>query len=652
MKRVLVVFVALCWFALAGNGQIYDSATLRLRTNLDIVPNNNGSITATKLNNLLNGNINVWGSLLKTKLDSVWVTGNYLYSLKNGISRSYYIGASGGGGRDSFAFHKGGDAWGADALLGLTDNKNLTIRAKQVFINPTNEVTGLNVYNSSYPDGVLAINRFNGWIGDYSGDRNGTFLFYDDNARRVYLNADSGVQLLSTKLYSDSWYINPDGTNNLVIAGLSNKVNVGDTAAMLNPYLRKVDTIRYAAGLAAKVNVGDTSAMLNPYLRKVDTIRYATALAGKVNVGDTSAMLNPYLRKVDTIRYATALASKVNVGDTATMLNPYLRKVDTIRYATALAAKVNVGDTSAMLNGRLSSITLNNSGVIHNTPITFSRLGGAWSGTMSLANQSAYKVFWNNTNSSTTPAFNYLDSNAFGNTFANLVKACQTTYSAGRGLTLNSGTLGLDTTKKYTWTDTNTYSKPLILNNGGNILTFNASSLFGFNAGMQFLSNQVIIKNGISGFSNYDNGGMIRLNIAGSVAGTFNGQISHTPSAIASTGSTSGAFNLLNPTINLTGSYTGTVTGYSFTPSSYTNSANAPIVAYTNTVGDVKFNTSSGVATFGSTVTSTQYKLSSLNTAPISSSDTGTAGEIRITSGYIYVCTATNTWVRAALASW
>jgi hypothetical protein len=47
-----------------------------------------------------------------------------------------------------------------------------------------------------------------------------------------------------------------------------------------------------------------------------------------------------------------------------------------------------------------------------------------------------------------------------------------------------------------------------------------------------------------------------------------------------------------------------------------------------------------------------QYRLSALNTAPASSTDTGTTGEIRITSNYIYVCVATNTWVRSALSTW
>ena len=37
---------------------------------------------------------------------------------------------------------------------------------------------------------------------------------------------------------------------------------------------------------------------------------------------------------------------------------------------------------------------------------------------------------------------------------------------------------------------------------------------------------------------------------------------------------------------------------------------------------------------------------------PASASDTGTAGEICWDASYIYVCTATNTWKRAALSTW
>jgi len=58
-----------------------------------------------------------------------------------------------------------------------------------------------------------------------------------------------------------------------------------------------------------------------------------------------------------------------------------------------------------------------------------------------------------------------------------------------------------------------------------------------------------------------------------------------------------------------------------------------------------------GVSTFSSSVIATQYRLSALNTAPATSTSTGTLGEIRIDAGAIYVCTATNTWVRALLTT-
>jgi hypothetical protein len=54
----------------------------------------------------------------------------------------------------------------------------------------------------------------------------------------------------------------------------------------------------------------------------------------------------------------------------------------------------------------------------------------------------------------------------------------------------------------------------------------------------------------------------------------------------------------------------------------------------------------------GGSARATDFRLMSLNTAPSSSTDTGTTGEIRYTADYIYVCTATNTWKRVALSTW
>jgi len=62
------------------------------------------------------------------------------------------------------------------------------------------------------------------------------------------------------------------------------------------------------------------------------------------------------------------------------------------------------------------------------------------------------------------------------------------------------------------------------------------------------------------------------------------------------------------------------------------------------------------VDTSGNTITSgtasaSKFKLSALNTAPTSSTASGVLGEIRYTTNYIYLCVATNTWVRSTLAS-
>jgi len=70
-----------------------------------------------------------------------------------------------------------------------------------------------------------------------------------------------------------------------------------------------------------------------------------------------------------------------------------------------------------------------------------------------------------------------------------------------------------------------------------------------------------------------------------------------------------------------------------------------------NRVGIGKAATTHALEVEGTTE-ATQYKLSALNTAPASAADTGVTGEIRVTATHIYVCVATNTWVRSALTTW
>lgn len=51
-------------------------------------------------------------------------------------------------------------------------------------------------------------------------------------------------------------------------------------------------------------------------------------------------------------------------------------------------------------------------------------------------------------------------------------------------------------------------------------------------------------------------------------------------------------------------------------------------------------------------LTVAQYQVSAMNTAPATATTSGILGEIRYTSTYIYVCIATNTWRRVAIAAW
>lgn len=77
-----------------------------------------------------------------------------------------------------------------------------------------------------------------------------------------------------------------------------------------------------------------------------------------------------------------------------------------------------------------------------------------------------------------------------------------------------------------------------------------------------------------------------------------------------------------------------------------------PISLKSLTTAGVVLSTSAGLISTSTAPSFSQLKLSALNTAPSSASDTGTLGEIRIDANYIYICTATNTWKRVAIATW
>lgn len=69
------------------------------------------------------------------------------------------------------------------------------------------------------------------------------------------------------------------------------------------------------------------------------------------------------------------------------------------------------------------------------------------------------------------------------------------------------------------------------------------------------------------------------------------------------------------------------------------NAINASLITINNNISIIQ-----------STISGVLAKVSTA--APISSTDIGSLGDIRVTPTYIYTCIATNTWVRGNMSSW
>jgi uncharacterized protein YaiE (UPF0345 family) len=106
-------------------------------------------------------------------------------------------------------------------------------------------------------------------------------------------------------------------------------LKVGDTTGMLLPYFNSV-----GVGLknTSQTVYADTLLLSTRLWRNkgIDSVQanLTAGLALKLNISDTANMLLPYLRKVDTASLSNRINLKVNISDTASMLNPYARTVN------------------------------------------------------------------------------------------------------------------------------------------------------------------------------------------------------------------------------------------------------------------------------------------------------------------------------------
>jgi len=94
-------------------------------------------------------------------------------------------------------------------------------------------------------------------------------------------------------------------------------LNSGYTVYVQN----KQYTLADSADVDVRVKYTDTATMLTPYLRKVDTASLSNRINLKVNISDTSTMLSKYLRKTDTATLSSRIDAKgyaLNLGATQT----------------------------------------------------------------------------------------------------------------------------------------------------------------------------------------------------------------------------------------------------------------------------------------------------------------------------------------------
>lgn len=170
--------------------------------------------------------------------------------------------------------------------------------------------------------------------------------------------------VISTRLWRQKGI---DSVQSNLTAGLALKVNISDTASMLSPYLRKVDTASLSNRINLKVNISDTASMLSPYLRKVDTASLSNRINTKLNISDTATMLGNY---VNNVGYGLTKASQVVSADSATLSAYYLRRKDSLTSTNLLGyvTRKVLADSAAAIRAAAGGGSISGSGTTNYIP--------------------------------------------------------------------------------------------------------------------------------------------------------------------------------------------------------------------------------------------------------------------------------------------
>ena len=151
----------------------------------------------------------------------------------------------------------------------------------------------------------------------------------------------------------------------------NSKIGSGDTASMLSPYLRKVDTATLSNRINLKLNISDTASMLSPYAR-------TTSLTSYLQKSDSTTYQTKYRSDTSRTNIYSGISSKLNTSDSSTYYSKYRSDTSRTNIYSGISSKLTASDTSVFQRKSLPSYTFianNTTGTANGTTQTFKDSG-------------------------------------------------------------------------------------------------------------------------------------------------------------------------------------------------------------------------------------------------------------------------------------